>query len=185
MSEKQVLSESLVLLYEPKNSPRNPDYLRRVQEFHTDTITERIGVLCISEVSTDILMWSHYADFHQGVCLQFDGLSPFFATAHRVNYLADRPRINPFLDSTEQMMEAALLAKAQHWSYEKEWRVLQYLGGPDKYKFPPEALVGVVLGSRISSADEETVRAWIKGRKTRTNILRASVSRTAYALQIA
>jgi hypothetical protein len=35
---------------------------------YQETVTSKVGVMCISEVPDDILMWSHYADCHKGVC---------------------------------------------------------------------------------------------------------------------
>jgi Protein of unknown function (DUF2971) len=32
----------------------------------------RVGVACFSEVPDSILMWSHYAESHSGVCVEFD-----------------------------------------------------------------------------------------------------------------
>src|SRR4051812_25795268 len=33
---------------------------------------KRYGVLSLSEINNDILMWSHYAGAHSGYCLQFE-----------------------------------------------------------------------------------------------------------------
>lgn len=35
-------------------------------------VNSELGVLCLSEIHDDILMWSHYADGHRGIVLQFD-----------------------------------------------------------------------------------------------------------------
>lgn len=37
-----------------------------------ETELQKFGVTCFTENPTDILMWSHYADNHRGVCLSFD-----------------------------------------------------------------------------------------------------------------
>lgn len=44
-----------------------------------------IGVLCLSERPDDILLWSHYADNHSGLCLEFD------VASHPQTF----PRLNP------------------------------------------------------------------------------------------
>ena len=33
---------------------------------------------CFSKRNDSILMWSHYADSHKGVCFEFDYESPYF-----------------------------------------------------------------------------------------------------------
>jgi hypothetical protein len=103
-----------------ERNSQNPEVTKRIRELHTEDITEKIGVLCLSELKDDILMWSHYADSHRGICLEFDGYFEFFAKALKVDYPAIRPRINPIRQTKKQMMEIALKTKAETWKYEKE-----------------------------------------------------------------
>lgn len=167
-----------------ERSPRNPETLRRFTELHTKQITEDIGVLCLSEVSDDILMWSHYADSHRGVCLQFDGYFEDFANAQKVIYLPVRPRINPFCQGRTEMMEAALLTKAEHWKYEREWRIVQYESGPGLKRIPPESLTGIVLGAQISEKDTETVLGWARSRVHPIGVFQASIDDRRFSLNI-
>jgi|688.fasta_scaffold381387_1 hypothetical protein len=166
-----------------ERSPRNPKTLRRVTELHTEQITENIGVLCLSEVCEDILMWSHYADSHRGVCLEFDGCFEFFANAQKVDYPPTRPRINPFRQNPTEMMEAALLTKAEHWKYEREWRIVQYKSGPGIKHFPPESLTGIILGAQISDIDAKRVIGWAESRVHPIRVLRASADETSFSLK--
>ena len=41
-------------------------------EHHKNEILFNRGVSCFSETNSEILMWSHYANSHQGFCLEFD-----------------------------------------------------------------------------------------------------------------
>ena len=167
-----------------ERSPRNPETLRRVTELHTKQITENIGVLCLSEVPDDILMWSHYADSHRGVCLEFDGYFEFFAAALRVEYPPTRPRINPFRQNPTEMMEAALLTKAEHWNYEREWRIIQYKSGLGIKHCLPESITGIILGAQISDRDAEMVIGWARNRVHPLRVLKASANETTFALNM-
>ena len=102
-------------------------------------------------------MWSHYADSHSGVCLIFDWNEPFFAAAQPVAYAQRRPIINPVFDSNDEMLSHALLTKSAQWSYEPEWRIVHYRHGAGSYEFPPEALLGVILGPQISKENRALV----------------------------
>ena len=184
ISEEQLIREALAKVHDPERSPLRTEMQAEVQALHGEHITETIGVLCFSTQCDEILMWSHYANFHQGICLRFDANHPYFTNTHEVQYHTRRPRINPFRDTTIQMMEAALLAKAGQWKYEQEWRLIHYKLGPGVRKFPEKALNGVVLGARISTTDEENVRRWVRGRRFPTQLLRAVQSLTNYSLTI-
>ena len=185
LNREQRRREAKKKLGDWERSPRNPKAIKRVQQMHTERITEQIGVLCLSEINDDILMWSHYADSHRGICLEFDGNFEFFAHTQEVKYPPERPRINPFRQGPEEMMEAALLTKAEQWAYEREWRLVQYTKGPGVYRFPPEALTGVVLGAQISARDKEKVVRWVSGRAHPVRLYRSSPSDTTFSLNIA
>lgn len=184
LNQEQLRQEVRSKLADWERSPRNPEAIKRVQELHTERITEQIGVLCLSTENSDILMWSHYADYHRGVCLEFDGRFKFFAHIQKVEYPPVRPRINPFRQNPDEMMEAALLTKAKHWAYEHEWRLVQYTKGAGVYKFPPEALTGVILGAQISPQDKDQVLGWIKERIHPVKLYRSSPCDTSFSLNL-
>jgi Protein of unknown function (DUF2971) len=183
-TEERILRYAIAKLYDPKTGPMSPDYTKQVSEAHNRHVAEKIGVACLSEIPDDILMWSHYADFHRGVCLQFDSNLEFFANAHQINYKPERPKVNPFRDENKKIMNSVLLTKANHWEYEKEWRLIHYEGGAGVYRFPSEALTGLVLGSRISKSNEQKVLAWLADREKPIKVMRSSTSQTAYSLTI-
>jgi hypothetical protein len=86
---------------------------------------KNVRVCCFSENNDSILMWSHYADEHRGICVEYD-----FLDADNIRYL-----IQPILYSDERLaidtMEGltvlsqvmAAVYKATVWSYESEWRI--------------------------------------------------------------
>ncbi|PNV83898.1 MAG: hypothetical protein C0627_03670 [Sulfurimonas sp.] len=52
-------------------------------QFHNialDFELEHVGTLCLSAKNDDILMWSHYANNHSGIVLEFDKAHLFFNT---------------------------------------------------------------------------------------------------------
>jgi hypothetical protein len=56
---------------------------RRALEGLRQTLSRDTGLLCFSESWDHLLMWSHYANKHQGICLGFDVDDKFVA---RVKY---------------------------------------------------------------------------------------------------
>lgn len=147
-----------------------------------DRILERIGILSLTEIDNDLLMWSHYADGHAGFVIGFDTEHPYFArTGHpaddfrcpqRVEYRQDRPRIRLVGGSIEEIF----LVKSNTWKYESEWRAMRGVeeaaatilgnGGP-VYLFdvPTECIATVILGARMSTNDADTIRGILSNRK--------------------
>lgn len=92
-----------------------------------------LGVTCLTEQSDNMLMWSHYAGQHTGICIEFersqnnmladDGatlpvrysskLPKLFANAYRSGSGKDRMEIERSL----------IYTKSLDWAYEREWRI--------------------------------------------------------------
>ena len=107
-------------------------------------------------------MWSHYADQHKGICIRFraKSTSPFCGAALRVKYSNQYPQINSILDSDQEKFQKLALWKAEHWGYEKEWRIISTDGAGVKL-FPADQIHTVMLGAKISFEHEQLVRGWV------------------------
>lgn len=91
-------------------------------------------IACLSEASDSILMWSHYANSHSGICVEYDTESLIMATGDLffpVSYSNTLPTIDLKITDEKEDDFAAfsfvlkrLLTKATPWSYEKEWRAI-------------------------------------------------------------
>ena len=164
--------------------PRTFKNLEGYYEMYDQLVTSSIGVLCLSACSNDILMWSHYANSHRGICLQFFAQHNPLESSQPVRYKEMRPAVNPVIQSRDEMLDHAMFTKADHWKYEQEWRLVQYKHGAGIYQIPPEALVGVILGAQISDENRRDVLHWIGARSQTTKVYRATASRTRFALEI-
>lgn len=120
------------------------------------------GVLCLCSKFDSPLMWSHYADQHRGVCLEYDTSAIASAKLHRVSYgrsriiRASHIRDWLFRDSRaarKAVVTAALLTKSKEWRYEGEWRLLGPIGAFDT----PVRLKSITFGMRCPLALKYTV----------------------------
>lgn len=79
-----------------------------------DDVMNTHGICCFSEKSSDILMWSHYADCHKGICLEFDVKkdSIFFNYAKNVIYQDTYPLLDlSVVDGIKKYLDALLKTK--------------------------------------------------------------------------
>ncbi|MDP3230414.1 MAG: DUF2971 domain-containing protein [Acidovorax sp.] len=155
-----------------------------IQTEHARMITEDVGVYCVSAKRDDILMWSHYADYHKGICLEFDGEAKLMAHAQKVQYAQKRVPIMTYYDDKETSMTKALLTKSQQWAYEEEWRLINFKKGPGTVEFRPKNLTGIILGALASADTVAAVKQWVKERPHPLDIYQASLSNTDYSLDI-
>ena len=175
---------------------------------------DNCGVLSLSERSDDILLWSHYADSHRGICLRLrhDALRfsqdpdrrplPMYNVlqpAEQVEYSESYPATSFVRSPPWEWYRAWMLTKSSHWCYEREWRVTLQPKKPefedrvatftenrhdDPQSLPANALVGVILGCAIKREDERTVREWLRLSAATVPLFRASKKLDRFELEI-
>jgi hypothetical protein len=133
-----------------------------ISEKFRQNIPNDVAVLCLSEQPDDILLWSHYADSHRGVCFGFSvGDDPLFAQEiAKVTYQNNFP-ICEYFDQPEDVERIAFSTKSSQWSYEAEWRVIRVDTGPGTYQFAPGTLRDVILGSEIDPSDRKSIEEYV------------------------
>ena len=143
------------------------------------------AVACFSEVHDDPLMWAHYADSHRGVCLIFDEIATEQTQwfAFPIVYQEARPRVNLTLFNNPKIMEQGLLLKSNHWSYEREQRMIDWRGAPGYRKFPALSLKGIILGVRIDEKDEAFVSELLT-KRPEVRMFRAQIDVTDFKLNM-
>lgn len=152
-----------------------------------ENIRAVLRVVCMSEVSDDILMWSHYGDYHKGICLKFDAKHSFFETFQPVVYTDERLNF-PLFSHDAVALSLSTRTKSTGWRYENEWRGVKYPGVSVPYEesgiyhFEPEALVGVILGPLISEEHEALIRGICAERQPPLVVIRAQLSKSKFAV---
>ena len=124
-------------------------------------VTQRKGLACFMSNCDNLLMWSHYADSHKGVCLKFDILedTSLFSPAKRVAYNRDYPEYD-YLTNKNDFVNQMFFTKSEEWSNEGEVRVLKDKKG--NYDFKPKSLKEVIFGCKIADNDKQTLTKVIK-----------------------
>jgi hypothetical protein len=161
-----------------------PNYLRALRA-DTQDLLDRAGILSFSAILDEPLLWSHYANGHRGICLEFDTAKLGYP-ALEVRYSTDYPEFDPALEGTERTARL-ILTKYKRWAYEREWRALDVReSGPGfgEHLFPPKSLTGVVFGAAISDADEKGVREWVARGPCKPSFYRAETVEGSFSITI-
>lgn len=130
--------------------------------------------LCLSQKRDSLLMWSHYADSHRGICVGFDidELQSNFEHIFRINYQKKFPEIS-ILDSNQPLkFLSAFNTKHPDWSYEEEIRVVN-MHSPRKVKFSAQMIKSVYLGCEISNKTKEYILKLLDSRELKINAYQA------------
>lgn len=160
-----------------------------------DRINNQFGIISHSAESCDPVIWSHYADSHKGIALEFDHL--ICEDLHPVSYT----HALPTLDVTRllrsggdqsyllSILKTALARKSLSWAYEKEYRVHFALesncemdNGHYFKRIPDHYLKRVILGVRCSATEAEARAALTEGGFSDAEVVGARFSETTYEI---
>ncbi|MDM8491363.1 DUF2971 domain-containing protein [Acinetobacter baumannii] len=117
----------------------DPIELPDLSKIRPDThIFENYNICSFSNNENSMLMWSHYAQQHEGIMVEyfFGGELPSGYGISKVSYADDEKR---FKDKDEFIFNQFLLTKNKDWSYENEVRLFTFLNNKvefDTYKYP-------------------------------------------------
>ena len=142
-----------------------PEFMRKFDEENlVDRLrktNKEIGVCAFAGDPRNILMWSHYASNHEGLCLVFEiARDPkTFTEALPVEYSVDYPVLNWFRDF-EQDSDTLRIVRRKHkgWEYEKEWRIIELTKANTHIKFLPRAFRAIIMGCCVKESTLENLK---------------------------
>lgn len=127
---------------------------------------ENYRVCSFSEINDSLLMWSHYANNHEGFCLSYNFkelnndltelLFPVFYNDNLLDitelFLPDDGKINNML------FMYALSRKCTSWSYEKEWRIIVPTNNKEREQYQKQPIPKCIyLGTKMREEDKKTI----------------------------
>lgn len=127
------------------------------------------GVCCFSTSYASPLLWSHYGDQHQGLCIGYSLNRRPKPNPQRVIYGGKRSvRTTSLIEAlvhgnpqaVKELDRDVLLRKARGWGYEKEWRLIGRQGAQES----PLLLKEVTFGLRCPVSVMHAVTLALEGR---------------------
>ena len=104
------------------------------------------GVICFTETRSNLLMWSHYAQKHTGLVIEFDSSNDFFKDLKHVRY--DNIKPNNITNLNE-----LFFIKSDEWIYEKEHRIVKRLSEHNFYIKKSEMTIHIAKNSATHYPD--------------------------------
>ena len=138
-------------------------------------------VCSFSRAHDSILMWSHYAKYHKGFCLEYDLHSPEAENLRKklfpVIYSSEMYDLTPFFEKmvhsgNKQFSDLApvltVIRKFNGWKYEKEWRAVSVEHDSAGRALAVPSPSRIFLGSKFEDAKSEELMAIIGQKKIPT-----------------
>ena len=147
------------------------EYMQKI----INDLSTHTGILSMSSVNDNSLMWAHYTHEHTGFVIEFDLSTPMLNSQFPVKKVRyqdeminihfktyhDITHIHEYVKKTNVAIEA-LYVKSKDWEYEQEWRFaapflecsksINYRDNPIYLiQFNPKSIKKIFLGCRVSN----------------------------------
>ncbi len=150
------------------------------------------ALFCVSEINDNILMWSHYADNHTGVVIEFKCVDESPLTlAKPINYSKNFPVLEEVPIGgdllTKKYLDMRWYTKSMCWAYEKEWRIASTHRDKSKtiedLPFNKKELKAIYLGCKMSLENKKDIVELVKLKYPSMHVYEASKHSKKFALQ--
>ncbi len=132
-----------------ENTLWNPEKLNKEKPEQLEKWNSIIGLVSLSKVNDNILMWSHYALNHSGfaVGLKTDSLinDYDFDYLEPIKYQEDYPIVKG-TDDTKLQFYKKFFHKSELWNYENEWRLSKNHIEKRRIRLKKETIGEIVIG---------------------------------------
>lgn len=114
--------------------PEFKDKIRKTHKNKYDRLRERTWICSLSKINDSLLMWSHYANNHRGVCIELN-MSHVIKCLNgnhgmvvhnvgvEVQYKDIIEKPDYFKNRVGDYLNYQISTKAKDWEYEQEWRL--------------------------------------------------------------
>jgi hypothetical protein len=147
-------------------------------------MSKQYGLLCFCATWQNPLLWSHYAERHEGICLGFDVRDD---SAARVDYVNERTPLQ--LPLTEGSMQRILFTKFSGWSYEEEWRAWFRLEERDPAaenhyfrEFDQDIRLAEIIVGSLCTVEKSTLTEAIRGYSPQPHIMAARLAFKSFSI---
>jgi len=154
---------------------------------------EFYGILSLTQKSDNLLMWSHYANFHKGYCIGWDavGLMRFIGNTYQqygckigpVDYRDQYPRLTFQIDPDIGSTIHRCFGKHTCWDYEKEYRVVLNNKADHIITYPKELISEIYLGCNMSGQHREEIKHFLRKEKLSPKLYQMEMSYNRFGLE--
>ena len=158
----------------------------------SNVIQEKVFASCFSENPTSMLMWSHYADNHKGMVIEYnfnkldlDNQKQIMAGLHPVYYTNKLLNLDNFRDVQDKILVHALAAinKSVEWEYEKEWRIIVHKETDEVgFNLPIVKPTSIILGARVEKIHK--IMLSLEAKKKGIPLKQIKLDKSSYRLEI-
>ncbi|WP_422006105.1 DUF2971 domain-containing protein [Roseivirga pacifica] len=164
----------------------DPEHIKKMSLHRQESFSNTFGVLSLTTKRNNFLMWSHYANSHNGYCIGYNSELLFnqinTVRFSRVEYDDELPKFKLEEDYHLRMLKYAFW-KSSVWSYEEEYRMIN-----DKprttLKLDPVVIQEIILGNKLSQSVKFSIIDLVKDKYPNAKIYDTQLSSLKFEVEL-
>lgn len=169
---------------------------RKFSEAQDEFVRNNFGVFSLTADPSNVIMWSHYADSHKGLCICFDVLKLMkFLTSkrsstgavfelHKIKYAREYPIIQPSGTRNGEALLQVLITKSVDWKYENEFRIILYEATKAQITIPHKIITCIIMGCQISTESRQEIIETLRQKKSSAKLCQARMKDSDFDLNL-
>lgn len=161
------------------------EYWKDNQAEFIKSVNDKFGIYSLSKEYDNLLMWSHYADSHQGFCIGLDTKILYNNVPLLAQVIYDPnnkyPEIGLFDESIESFIRL-FITKSKCWSYENEYRFIYLDHSKYSLKIENECIKQIFLGCKMQPEVQEEILQIFNSKFTNTEIYKSEMNNNEFKL---
>lgn len=132
------------------------EHIKKVTERWRELEFKRYGIVSLTPICDNFLMWSHYSNSHTGFAIGFDKFILIESTKSEIGqviYQNEIPEFGIFEDLIEKSIKQMYI-KSSIWEYEYEFRLRSILLCRKSVTLAVEAIKEIILGCNMKQKDK-------------------------------
>lgn len=163
-------------------SMRTEAELKSFGTMELEELKKRFGICSLSSNKNSILMWSHYAQNHTGICIGIEGLEN--NVVKKVFYETKYPAAKYIKHTPREIIDKQFFTKSYEWEYEHEYRIVaQNLVGKT-FPIVPSMIKYVICGCKMSLPAMDHLINLLKKREYPVTLYQAKKKKNDFGLDI-
>lgn len=168
------------------------DRLQEVSSIMNEYDQNNYGVISFTTDPKNFLMWSHYADKHNGYCIGLKSQeleSLFQLPVFPVTYSEYLPHVNTKIDFNNdhdmvKFIKQRYCTKGKFWKYENEFRFVAPNFAKKTSNFNFDFISEIFLGLNMSPYRKKKIRSFVKKNNLRNcKVFEMKLSKSRFALE--
>ncbi len=151
----------------------------------TNRIIDNYGIGSFTTTFSNFMMWSHYSNFHKGLCIEFNVEfdTAAFKGIHPVEYFDDFIPFEwaPFQDDAPSITKL-FYSKSKDWQSEAELRILKENYGP--IKINPAAVSKIIFGNKSNQDFISKIVSASKNKYPNLHFFKCVPMKTSFGVQL-